>query len=122
MTSYVALGPDVIDEDWSISAPSLAWRLVRVRARTAANPCTLVPPPRSTKKELSSLTAEQALHLLGVARAKQHRLERLLHEANLPALRFHELRHSAAVILISMGVNPKVVQERLQRIAKESSR
>jgi len=37
----------------------------------------------------------------------------LLHEANLPVLRFHDLRHSAATILISMGVNSKVVQERL---------
>ena len=37
----------------------------------------------------------------------------MLHEANLPVLRFHDLRHSAATILISMGVNSKVVQERL---------
>ena len=37
-----------------------------------------------------------------------------LHEAGLPALRFHDLRHSAATILISMRVNSKVVQERLR--------
>ena len=37
----------------------------------------------------------------------------MLHVAELPALRFHDLRHSAATILISMGVNSKVVQERL---------
>jgi integrase len=40
-------------------------------------------------------------------------VKQLLHEADLPALRFHDLRHSAATILISMGVNSKVVQERL---------
>ena len=40
-------------------------------------------------------------------------VKQLLHEAGLPALRFHDLRHSAATILISMGVNSKVVQERL---------
>jgi integrase len=201
-----------------------------VRAKkVAANPCALVTPPRSTKKELRYLTAEQALHLLEVARAKQHRLEclltvalttgmrqgellalhwsdidfargtvhvarslayhhssegtrhqyreaepktassrrtiplpdvalralqahrlkqieerlrarawkvddlvftnqyggylnqsslrreakQLLQEAGLPTLRFHDLRHSAATILISMGVNSRVVQERL---------
>lgn len=201
-----------------------------VRAKkVAANPCSLVTPPRSTKKELRYLTAEQALHLLEVAGTRQHRLEcllilalttgmrqgellalhwsdidfargtvhvarslayhhspqgtrhqyqeaepktansrrtiplpdvalralqahrlkqveerlhaptwkihnlvftnqyggylnqsilrhevkQLLHEAELPALRFHDLRHSAATILISMGVNSRVVQERL---------
>jgi integrase len=201
-----------------------------VRAKKlAANPCALVTPPRSSKKELRFLTAEQAQHLLEMARSKQHRLEclltvalttgmrqgellalhwsdidfargtvhitrslayhhstegtqhqyreaepktassrrtiplpdvairalqahrlrqkeerlrarswkihdlvftnqyggylnqsilrnevkQLLHEAGLPALRFHDLRHSAATILISMGVNSKVVQERL---------
>jgi integrase len=38
----------------------------------------------------------------------------LRHEAMLPALRLHDLRHSAATILISKGVNSKVVQERLE--------
>ncbi len=201
-----------------------------VRAKKiAANPCALVTPPRSSKEELRYLTAEQALHLLEVGRARQHRFEylltlalttgmrqgellalhwqdidftrgtlhvarslayhhspqgtrhqyreaepktansrrtiplpdvalralqahrlrqaeerlrapawkypdlvftnqyggylnqsilrhevkQLLHEAGLPALRFHDLRHSAATILISLGVNSKVVQERL---------
>ena len=40
-------------------------------------------------------------------------VKQLLHEAGLAALRFHDVRHSAATILISMGVNSKVVQERL---------
>jgi integrase len=35
----------------------------------------------------------------------------LLSEAGLPPMRFHDLRHSAATILLSMGVHPKVVQE-----------
>lgn len=37
--------------------------------------------------------------------------DRLLKEANLPHMRFHDLRHSAATLLLSMGVHPKVVQE-----------
>jgi integrase len=38
---------------------------------------------------------------------------KILETAGLPAIRFHDLRHSAATILLSMGVNPKVIQERL---------
>jgi integrase len=34
-----------------------------------------------------------------------------LSEAGLPHTRFHDLRHSAATILLSMGVHPKIVQE-----------
>lgn len=35
----------------------------------------------------------------------------LLREAGLPHVRFHDLRHSAATLLLTMGVHPKVVQE-----------
>lgn len=37
----------------------------------------------------------------------------LLVKAGLPKVRFHDLRHSCATLLLSMGVHPKVVQERL---------
>ncbi|GCE31152.1 hypothetical protein KDA_66360 [Dictyobacter alpinus] len=36
-----------------------------------------------------------------------------MQKANLPDIRFHDLRHSAATILLSMGVNVKVIQELL---------
>lgn len=38
---------------------------------------------------------------------------RLLKKMGLPHLRFHDLRHSAATLLISMKVDPKTVQELL---------
>ncbi len=38
---------------------------------------------------------------------------KLLVEAGLPAIHFHDLRHSAGTILMSMGVNAKVIQELL---------
>jgi integrase len=41
------------------------------------------------------------------------RFDKLLDEAGLPHMRFHDLRHSAATILLVAGVHPKVVQERL---------
>ena len=34
-------------------------------------------------------------------------------KAELPDIRFHDLRHSAATLLLSLGVHPKVVQELL---------
>ena len=41
------------------------------------------------------------------------RFKALLVEAQLPDIRFHDLRHSAATLLLTMGVHPKVVQELL---------
>ena len=39
--------------------------------------------------------------------------QKLLKEAGLGYMRFHDLRHSAATILLIAGMHPKVVQERL---------
>jgi integrase len=35
----------------------------------------------------------------------------LLARAGLPAIRFHDLRHSSATLLLSLGVHPKIVSE-----------
>ena len=37
----------------------------------------------------------------------------LLERAGLPRMRFHDLRHSAATLLLGMGVHPKIVSELL---------
>jgi integrase len=37
----------------------------------------------------------------------------LLKKAKLPEIRFHDLRHTSATLLLSLGIHPKVVQERL---------
>ena len=37
----------------------------------------------------------------------------LLKKAKLPDIRFHDLRHTAATLLLTQGVHPKVAQERL---------
>jgi len=37
----------------------------------------------------------------------------LLERAGLPTIRFHDLRHTSATLLLSLGTNPKVVQELL---------
>ena len=42
-----------------------------------------------------------------------HRLHRALKDAGLPQIRVHDLRHTAATLLLSKGENPKIVQELL---------
>jgi integrase len=41
------------------------------------------------------------------------KFQALLAEVGLPQMRLHDLRHSAATLLLGMGVHPKVVQELL---------
>jgi integrase len=41
------------------------------------------------------------------------RFKSLLKRAGLPDIRFHDLRHSAATLLLGMDIHPKVVQELL---------
>jgi integrase len=41
------------------------------------------------------------------------RFRRLIAAAGVPTIRFHDLRHTCATLLLSQGVHPKVVQERL---------
>ena len=48
-----------------------------------------------------------------VPNSLRYAFEKLLREAGLPRMRLHDLRHSTATILLSMGVHPKVVQELL---------
>ena len=42
-----------------------------------------------------------------------HCFKELLIVAGLPDIRFHDLRHTAATIMLQQNVHPKVVQERL---------
>jgi integrase len=37
----------------------------------------------------------------------------LLARAGLPRIRFHDLRHSAATLLLGLGIHPKIVSEML---------
>jgi integrase len=48
----------------------------------------------------------------GVSMVK-HRLYPLLERAELPRIRFHDLRHTAATLLLGRSINPKVVSEML---------
>jgi len=41
----------------------------------------------------------------------QKNFRAVLKKAGLPPIRFHDLRHSATMLLLGMGVHPKIVQE-----------
>lgn len=40
-----------------------------------------------------------------------HRFQALLKKVNLPRMRFHDLRHTCATLLLAQGVHPRVVME-----------
>lgn len=42
-----------------------------------------------------------------------HAFGKLTAATGLPVIRFHDLRHSSATLLLAQGVHPKIVQERL---------
>jgi integrase len=42
-----------------------------------------------------------------------HLFKKLLKDLGLPDLRFHDLRHTAATLMLKQGIHPKIVQERL---------
>ena len=42
-----------------------------------------------------------------------HRFHKLLARAGLPSMRFHDLRHACASLLLVQGVHPRVVMETL---------
>ena len=42
-----------------------------------------------------------------------HNFKELLKKTDLPNVRFHDLRHTAAPLMHQQGTHPKVVQERL---------
>ena len=44
---------------------------------------------------------------------RQRSFAPLLKQAGLPRITFHDLRHTCATLLLSKGVNPKIVQEML---------
>jgi integrase len=50
---------------------------------------------------------------LNPSNIRNRNLRRLLLKAELPEIRFHDLRHTCATLLLSKNVHPKIVQEML---------
>ena len=76
----------------------------------------LADPTRLRLLQAMSLECKSVSQLVqesGVAQPLVSRHLRILRDAGLPPMRFHDLRHSAATLLLAMGVHAKVVQELL---------
>ena len=69
-----------------------------------------MPSPIARGASRDSSCARQPLRRSNLIRRSFHPL---LERAGLPRIRFHDLRHTAATLLLTSGVHPKVVQERL---------
>jgi integrase len=57
--------------------------------------------------------ATQKGTLVNPTNLKKRSFEPLLEKAGLPSIRFHDLRHTCATLLLSSNVNPKIVSEML---------
>ena len=72
------------------------------------------------KKHLGELYLDQGLvfatqrgTLVNPTNLRKRSFKPLLKKAGLPAIRFHDLRHTCATLLLSSNVNPKIVSEML---------
>jgi integrase len=72
------------------------------------------------KKHLGELYRDQGLvfatqrgTLVNPTNLRKRSFKPLLKKAGLPAIRFHDLRHTCATLLLSSNVNPKIVSEML---------
>ncbi len=91
----------------SITLPSFALEALKVH-RTALKEARVHAGAKWQKKDLVFCNRNgDYLWPVNLQRA----FKQLLHDAGLPAIRFHDLRHTAAVALIMKGVHAKVIQE-----------
>src|SRR6266700_6705078 len=63
---------------------------------------------RRSRRKLLCFKREEVICLIYLCRRKR---SSLLKKVGLPGMRFHDLRHSAATIMLTMVVHPKIVQE-----------
>jgi integrase len=77
----------------------------RPRGRDALEPCR---PQRHRAGHATELG--KPLHLSNFLRRSFYPL---LERPGLPRIRFHDLRHSAATLLLDLGIHPKIVSELL---------
>ena len=90
--------------------PAYAVEVLRAhRARQAEENLKAGPHYR----DLGLIFATHAGTPLDASNVVNRSLKPLLEHAGLPPIRFHDLRHTCATLLLSAAVPPKVVQERL---------
>lgn len=98
-------------------------RLTEVATTTTGNVITIVRPEGGPKKQSGANKAKHESEDGFVfcwpggeyirPDYVYHRLKKLLDDCGLPSIRFHDLRHTFATMLLEAGVHPKVVSEML---------
>jgi len=104
-----------------ISTPKTAHSRRRVDIGTLAVEALRIHRGRQVEERLraANLWVDKSLVFCGPMGGYLHpvqvnaELRRLLAEAHLPSIRFHDLRHTAATLLLGRDVNPKKVSEML---------
>jgi integrase len=51
--------------------------------------------------------------VLNPSNIRNRNLRRLLRKAELPSIRFHDLKHTSATLLLSKNLHPKIAQKML---------
>jgi integrase len=96
--------------------PATPWVATRSRSAWSSRPSSLAGLPRCRWRRPVRPFPEggccrRSFEPTGSSRARGFEL--LLKKAGLPAIRFHDLRHTCATLLLSRNVNPKIVSEML---------
>ena len=85
-------------------------------ARTLGSRGAIARPPVTSSSQFGpqtgasiglSVSAERGNHIL------QRNFAPILRRAGLPPMRFHDLHHTAATLLLMQGIHPKIVSEML---------
>lgn len=122
------LGLRWTDIDWDTGSIQVRRSLVRVGGQIVVKDTKTkgsrrsVPVDRMVLSRLRSMkTTSSSEYVFARQNGKDpmdpstvsHQFARIAAKAGVPGLRFRDLRHAHATVLLSQGVNPKVIQERL---------
>ena len=85
----------------------MPWAVTKITRQPSD--CCAAPPGRITASSLQTSWADRWRQPTCGAGSSSPCFKR----AGLPGIRFHDLRHTAATLLLGEGVHPKIVSERL---------
>jgi integrase len=109
MTVTINQAASYLHGEWQFTSPK-----TKKSRRTISIPQSLVDALKELKKDSSSDLVFATPTGTPVGHVPLLRdLRRTLKKVGLPRLRFHDLRHCHATLLLQQGVHPKIVSERL---------